>query len=70
MIGSAAALARWIETHDDIAVIVHFRPDGDAYGSALALTAAIRALGKRATPRSVSSPMDAKRRLHHSMASN
>ena len=24
----------------------------------------------RATPRSVSSPMDAKRRLHHSMASN
>ena len=24
MIGSAAALARWIETHDDIAVIVHF----------------------------------------------
>ena len=50
MIGSAAALARWIETHDDIAVIVHFRPDGDAYGSALALTAAIRALGKRAFP--------------------
>ena len=50
MIGSAAALARWIEAHDDIAVIVHFRPDGDAYGSALALTAAIRALGKRAFP--------------------
>lgn len=50
MIGSAAALARWIEAHDDIAVIVHFRPDGDAYGTALALTAAIRALGKRAFP--------------------
>ena len=50
MIGSAKEIARWIESHDDIAVIVHFRPDGDAYGCALALTQAIRALGKRAFP--------------------
>lgn len=62
MIGSAAALARWIETHDDIAVIVHFRPDGDAYGSALALTAAIRALGKRAFP-ACDDPVESKYRF-------
>lgn len=52
MIGSAKEVARWIESHDDIAVITHFRPDGDAYGCALALTEAIRALGKRAFPAS------------------
>lgn len=50
MIGNAKAIAQWIKRHDDIAVIVHFRPDGDAYGSALALTKAIQALGKRAFP--------------------
>ena len=50
MIGTAEKIADWILENDDIAVIVHFRPDGDAYGSALALTEAIRALGKRAFP--------------------
>ncbi|MBQ3079278.1 MAG: DHH family phosphoesterase [Clostridia bacterium] len=48
MIGSAKAISDWIKDHDDIAVITHIRPDGDAFGSALALTFAIRALGKRA----------------------
>lgn len=47
MIGSANAIARWIETHDEIAVITHIRPDGDALGTALALVNAIGALGKR-----------------------
>lgn len=50
MIGSVKAIADWIRANDDIAVIVHFRPDGDAYGSALALALAIQALGKRAFP--------------------
>ena len=50
MIGTAKEIADWILENDDIAVIVHFRPDGDACGTALALVEAIRALGKRAFP--------------------
>lgn len=50
MIGSARAIADFILNNDDFAVITHIRPDGDAYGSALCMTEAIRALGKRAFP--------------------
>ncbi len=50
MIGSARSIADWIAQNDDIAVCVHFRPDGDAYGTALSLCEAIRSLGKRAFP--------------------
>lgn len=50
MIGSVNEVARWLMSHDDFAVITHIRPDGDAYGCALALTEALRALGKRAFP--------------------
>ncbi len=50
MIGSARAIADFIRKNDDIAVITHIRPDGDAYGSALCMLEAIRALGKRAFP--------------------
>lgn len=50
MIGSAEALAKWIHENDDIAVFTHIRPDGDAFGTALAVTLAIRALGKRVFP--------------------
>lgn len=50
MIGSAYDIARWMREHDDIMVCTHFRPDGDAYGTALALCEAARALGKRCFP--------------------
>ena len=44
-----AALARIAEklrAAEKIAVITHMRPDGDAFGSALALVSALKALGK------------------------
>lgn len=50
MIGSAKAIAGFILENDDILVITHIRPDGDACGTALCMTEAIRALGKRACP--------------------
>lgn len=50
MIGSAKDIAEFIRANDDICVITHIRPDGDAYGTALFMTEAIRALGKRAFP--------------------
>ena len=50
MIGSAKAIAEFILNNDDIAVITHIRPDGEAYGSTLCMLEAIRALGKRAFP--------------------
>ena len=50
MLSTLNELCRWIEEHDDIAVITHFRPDGDAYGCALAMTMALRTLGKKAFP--------------------
>ncbi len=50
MIGSAKSIADWIKNNDYIAVCVHFRPDGDAYGTALSLCEAIRSLGKKAFP--------------------
>lgn len=42
------ALADWLRDKDDIAVLGHVSPDGDAAGSALALWHALNALGKRA----------------------
>lgn len=42
------ALARWLEDRDDIVLLGHVNPDGDAVGSALGLWHALIALGKRA----------------------
>lgn len=42
------AIAEWLKQHDDIAIITHIMPDGDALGSSLALLHALKALGKRA----------------------
>lgn len=42
------ALADWLRDKDDIVVLGHVSPDGDAAGSALALWHALNALGKRA----------------------
>jgi len=42
------ALADWLANHDDIAVVTHIMPDGDALGSALALMHALHDMGKRA----------------------
>lgn len=41
-------LAGWIRTRDEIAIIPHVSPDGDALGSALALKLVLERLGKRA----------------------
>lgn len=41
-------LADWLKGIDDIAVFGHRAPDGDACGSCVAVTLALRALGKRA----------------------
>ena len=41
-------LAQWLKARDDIAVMGHLSPDGDAAGSTLALCRALRAMGKRA----------------------
>lgn len=40
-------LRRLIDSHEHVAVISHFRPDGDAIGSTLALGLALKGLGKR-----------------------
>ncbi len=42
------SVAQWLREHDDIAVITHIQPDGDALGSSLALMHALRSMGKRA----------------------
>lgn len=42
------AIAQWLNSHDDIAIITHIMPDGDALGSSLALMHALNGLGKRA----------------------
>lgn len=42
------AIAEWLRSHDDVAVITHAHPDGDALGSSLALMHALKAMGKRA----------------------
>ncbi len=41
-------LARWLKARDDIVVMGHVSPDGDATGSALAVWHALRAMGKQA----------------------
>ena len=41
-------LAEWLKPLDDIALLGHIYPDGDATGSTLALWHALRAMGKRA----------------------
>ena len=41
-------LASWLKEKDDIALIGHVFPDGDATGSCLAIWHALRAMGKRA----------------------
>ena len=41
-------LAQWLKARDDIALMGHLSPDGDAAGSTLALWHALRAMGKRA----------------------
>ena len=40
-------LANWILEHDDIAIVPHVSPDGDALGSAMSLSHALDGLGKR-----------------------
>lgn len=42
------ALAEWLKPRDDIALLGHVSPDGDATGSTLALWHALRSMGKRA----------------------
>ena len=42
------ALAEWLRKQEDIVLLGHVSPDGDAAGSALAVWHALRALGKRA----------------------
>lgn len=42
------AVAQWLHAHDDIAIITHIQPDGDALGSALALMHTLHSMGKRA----------------------
>lgn len=42
------AIAQWLKANDDIAIITHIMPDGDALGSSLALMHALKTMGKRA----------------------
>ena len=42
------ALAEWLRDRDDIALMGHISPDGDAVGCCLGLCFALRSLGKRA----------------------
>lgn len=41
-------VAAWLHAHDDIAILTHMQPDGDALGSSLALLLALEQQGKRA----------------------
>lgn len=40
-------IAKWLMAHDDFAVVPHVSPDGDSYGSCLAMAMALRNMGKR-----------------------
>ena len=42
------ALAEWLKAQDDVVLLGHVSPDGDAVGSNLAVWHALRAMGKRA----------------------
>ena len=50
MLCTLEQMTEFIQSHDDYAVITHFKPDGDAYGCALALVQILRGIGKRAFP--------------------
>ena len=50
MPGTLKDIADFIRANDDFAVITHFKPDGDAYGSALGLVGILRLMGKNAFP--------------------
>lgn len=41
-------LAEWILKRDDFAIVPHVSPDGDSYGSSLALALGLKSIGKRA----------------------
>ncbi len=41
------AIAQWLKSHDEIAIVTHIMPDGDALGSSLALMHGLKAMGKR-----------------------
>ena len=41
-------IALWLENHDDLLILTHMHPDGDALGSALTLCLMLESLGKRA----------------------
>ncbi|MDD3260587.1 MAG: bifunctional oligoribonuclease/PAP phosphatase NrnA [Oscillospiraceae bacterium] len=45
---SLEAAAEWLSQQQDIAILCHQSPDGDAFGSGSALCRALRSLGKRA----------------------
>ncbi len=45
---ATADVASWLKARNDIAILTHLHPDGDALGASLALALALRALGKRA----------------------
>ncbi len=40
--------AEWLKGHDDLLILTHLHPDGDALGSSLALCLMLESLGKRA----------------------
>ena len=41
-------VAEWLKSHDDLLILTHLHPDGDALGSSLALCLALESIGKRA----------------------
>jgi len=41
-------IAAWLKEHDDFAIVPHVSPDGDSYGSCLAMAMALQGMGKRA----------------------
>ena len=41
-------VAEWLKSHDDLLILTHLHPDGDALGSSLALCLMLESLGRRA----------------------
>ena len=41
-------IANWLKEHDRVAILTHLHPDGDALGASIALTLALRGMGKQA----------------------